>query len=397
MLRRKSLFLLATLVAVQAGAQRRLFRTPLPTVGAAGFYKVLITPEVTARSTTGLDDLRIKDRTGRDMPYLQSADMLLIGEDFHRFSIRTGKSAAGSTQIDIINNASSPIHLLQLQVRTTDVVRIASLSGSQDGTTFYSLRDSVELVPTRAHGDTAECSIPLPQTTYPFLRVEIFERGLLPLDVLGAGIYAEQQTQAQYTGVPVPAFTQTDSSDRKTYIRIRFAEPYRVDRLDLRFIGQPLFKRAAVLYANGAFNAPFTATHAQPATVWTEMHSTDALVVIDNEDNPPLRLASIAAWQQRQHLLAYLDASVAYALHFGDSSLPRPLYDLRHFRDSIAGRALPELRPGSVEEMPISAPDLKAESKPFIGTGSMWAVILLVLAGLLVATMSLVRQIKKKG
>src|SRR4028118_1638990 len=156
----------ALLVANTVDAQRQTFRAPLPQVGSSGFYKVVVTPEVTAHSTADLHDVRIRDRQGREVPYLPSADAMIFGQGFHGFPIiRNEKSANGNTLILLGNDAKPEIDALVLKVRNTSATRMASISGSSDNTNFFSLRDSTLLEVHRGNGDTGLCMISLPLTS----------------------------------------------------------------------------------------------------------------------------------------------------------------------------------------------------------------------------------------
>jgi hypothetical protein len=58
--------------------------------------------------------------------------------------------------------------------------------------------------------------------------------------------------------------------------------------------------------------------------------------------------------------------------------------------------ALPETVPAPPERL-SGAPKEPQSPKPFLGKGTMWAIILFVFAGLMAATLSLMRQIKKRA
>lgn len=394
---RNALFFPALLATLSLSAQQR-FQAGLPPVGATGFYRVVITPEVTAHSAPDLRDLRLLQKRGGEVPYLHSADADAFSQNFRSFQIaKKGKTPAGNTEIVLHSGEGQALESFTLLIRNTDAQRAASVSGSNDGQNFFSLRDSALLTVEAQRGDTGLLSISLPRTAYAFLRLEIFERGLLPLEILGAGIFETGQTVARFVPVPGPDITRKDSGDHKTYFRLRFAKPYRIDRLRVSAsAGVPLFKRTATLFADGTPVAYFTLDHTGSALAWAQTHTAELWVVVDNEDNPPLANLTVGAEQQGAALICFLEKGERYALQFGDSALVAALYDLRHFRDSIQSRALPPLQPGPVEALKASQ-IVAAKKEPLIGERTMWLLIVLVLGGLLLATMGLVRQIKRKA
>jgi hypothetical protein len=148
------------------------------------------------------------------------------------------------------------------------------------------------------------------------------------------------------------------------------------------------------LYNNGIAVGDFTADQSAPASFLTDIQAGELMLVVDNEDNPPLLLQSGHATQREQYLLAYLEPQTgrAYTLRFGDSTLPAPVYDLRHFKDSISRLTLAELVPGTITQ--VKAEELR---KPLLGKGTMWAIIIVVLLGVTAATAAMMRQIKNRA
>ena len=64
-------------------------------------------------------------------------------------------------------------------------------------------------------------------------------------------------------------------------------------------------------------------------------------MVISNEDNPPIKITGIRAFQHAEYIIAYLEANKSYTLTFGDSLAQAPVYDLTYFKDSI-GKQIPD-------------------------------------------------------
>ena len=58
---------------------------------------------------------------------------------------------------------------------------------------------------------------------------------------------------------------------------------------------------------------------------------------IDNEDNLPLKITGIQAYQADQYIMSYLEAGQQYKLLTGDTGAKEPNYDLKFFTDSLHG------------------------------------------------------------
>jgi hypothetical protein len=384
-------------------AQEQPFRARIAEVDSAGFYRIRITPEIAARAAVDGRDVRIIYQSGKEQPYLREFSREIHSSNVHLFPVvSTTKSAEGHSQLVIRNPSAQPLDELVALLRSSQAVRKAALSGSGDGKEYFSLIDSAVLdARSNPEGDTAICLLRLPQTRYPFLRLTVFNNGLAPPELLGLGIIRDTLLAAKYLPLPPPAIFQKDSSDHRSYIRISFDLPYLIDQLSFLFDGPRYFRRAASLYCKGMEVARFSVEQGAPASLRTALKGEELWLVVENEDNPPLKLRSVRAWQREQHLLAYMKPPEGglphpYMLFFGDTTLRAPVYDLRHFRDSIRAMALPETVPAPPERL-SGAPKEPQSPKPFLGKGTMWAIILFVFAGLMAATLSLMRQIKKRA
>jgi len=62
---------------------------------------------------------------------------------------------------------------------------------------------------------------------------------------------------------------------------------------------------------------------------------TELLLLIDNDDNPPLHVQEISARRVRRYYAAWLQAGKRYKLNIGNAALRLPSYDLKFFQDSI--------------------------------------------------------------
>jgi hypothetical protein len=118
-------------------------------------------------------------------------------------------------------------------------------------------------------------------------------------------------------------------------------------------------------------------------------------VLIENDDNRPLELKGIEAWQLTRYLKTYLEKGHQYRLVYGDSAASAPVYDLNYFIDSIP-KVLPTL---SVRESKgLEAPAVQAveesvnwyEEKLFV-----WLAIIALIALLSFMSWKMLGEMKK--
>lgn len=148
---------------------------------------------------------------------------------------------------------------------------------------------------------------------------------------------------AAWQSLPEPAIQRKDSSDRHSYLILRWPERFRIDLLSFSVSNPPLYKRNSRIFDEApdgrwsfltaisidphdrVFRIPATTTHS-------------LRIDIDNADNPPLKISTVSAKQAGIYLLTYLQGSHDYALLTGNSKATTPRYDLTYFTDSLTRR-----------------------------------------------------------
>ena len=200
---------------------------------------------------------------------------------------------------------------------------------------------------------------------------------------------------AQELSIPEPSFSCVDSADL-TYVTIKFNAFYNLDRILFKFDGPKFFKRKASLITPWDNMPGYSIREfylsGKTYTRFVGIKVKNLTLVIENDDNPPLKVQYVGGFQASKDLTAYLEANKTYKLTFGDSTAPAPVYDLKYFKDSI-GKVIPELSVGEIK--PINPPKVSSQ-KPLAVSGNkwiMWAILVLLLVGLSFITFNMVRKI----
>jgi len=201
----------------------------------------------------------------------------------------------------------------------------------------------------------------------------------------------------QYIAVPVVSTTQTDSvEDKKTYFRIGLDAFHYVDKLELILSGPAHYRRTAGIYErivdSANWEEPVTWEYIQSLqlvsgqpiiTNLPGFRSRELFVIIDNEDNAPLKVRDIQLSQLRRYITADLKQGEKYVLKLGDVQLNAPVYDLRYFEDSIP-KLIPEVSTGALIALTPGTDDI---THPQTG-GSTSKIILWVVLGLVVVLLT---------
>ena len=334
--------LLATVSTCCFAQEHFAYKARLGEAKQSAFYKILLPPQVIGRCQNDVADLRILDEQNNQVAYLLKQDAAQFSDNsFIEFPIiKKEKEKDKQTHITIENKTGKPISDLLLVTANMDARRGVNISGSNNLKEWYIIKEGVwldnffstkeeELVQT----------ISLPTVLYKYFQITVIGQDILPFNVVKAGIYTQNYTQGKYISIPQPNISQKDSIDKRSYIRLKFDQAYRIDKLILEVDGPKFYKRGLNVYDGNFINTktPF-AVYISPGI--SEMFlgsakSRELLMVINNDDNIPLKIKSVKAFQLNQYLLAYLEKNKPYHLAFGDSTAQAPIYDLKFFKDSI--------------------------------------------------------------
>jgi hypothetical protein len=65
------------------------------------------------------------------------------------------------------------------------------------------------------------------------------------------------------------------------------------------------------------------------------LYTQDFYLLIHNEDNVPLQISEVKAYQLNTYMIAFLKRGENYQLKFGQAGLNAPHYDLAYFKDKL--------------------------------------------------------------
>jgi hypothetical protein len=312
----------------------------------------------------------------------------------------------------IRNGSPGALSALLLIMKNSNVHRTAILSGSDDQQKWFVIREHIVL--EEAGSDTADHyvqAISFPPSSYRFFKLILDDKGLLPLNILKAGINTRNTINGRYLGVPYPAIIQKDSSDKHSYITVQYRDSYRIDKLELILQGPVLFKRRAWVY-----DYVVTATHGEAAThadggerrllAETELSpgntsflvssaKTNRLIIdIANGDDRPLIIQAVKTGELNRYVLTYLQPGTGYHFLAGDTDATAPEYDLKYFIDSLT-RDPDELAAGPVSPIGRGQEPVTKIVPDHSGL-ILWSILILVLLSLAFLSYKMANAIPKK-
>jgi hypothetical protein len=404
----KGIFFLFLCCSLIVQAQTTDLRGRLPKVPQNGFYKIPLPPELVSKLNAGFTNLRIYDSLQREAPYLMQSEVpWMASEKFSEYPIREKASKDRFTQIVFDNQEKRPINNVTLVIKNAETTKRASLLGSDDGITWYALKEDFYLSTIQGIHQTYEMRIlDFPLSNYAQFKLRISDSTSAPLNILKIGYYETDLTTGNYTALPSPSFTmKEDRSQKKSVVRISFDGPALLDKLEVEIAGPSFYNRSAVLQhpvplktrkgkteiRNEYLKSLQLISTQQSSFNLSSVVVNELLLEIDNQDNVPLQIKGIKVFQLNRYLIAWLSKDQAYELRVGNADMQAPSYDIAYFKDSIPANA-PVLKPNPLsnqQEKPATESTSWLSDKRII-----WAAILLVSAILGLMSYRMVKDMK---
>ena len=344
-----------------AGAQQYGYKAPLDTIKKNGFYRIAVTPELSAHIKTDFSDLRVIDDNDKWVPHIIKPDLPFFQENaFQEFPIISYEIADSGRSALIINNTgngiiadnqkSYGINEIVLFIKNASVSRYATLSGSNDKIHWYIIAENSLL---NRNYQTPEnyftCSVKFATSDYKYFKLTINNENTDPLNIIKAGsylVFSFQPYGSIYLTNPNGIISQKDSSDGKSYIKFQQSKAVHIDRIALQITGSPFFERTGAVYLplndtmDNVINPlpvlDFSISSKKENTIEIKRIKAKTLyLVINNKDNPPLQINSIETRQLENSIITYLEKGKHYYLLTDNTAALKPDYDLEIFKDSI--------------------------------------------------------------
>jgi hypothetical protein len=381
----------------------------IPKVQRNGFYRIKMAPALVSYLSLGFANARIKDQTGKEVPYL-------LSEETHNFSALAfreykmdKRSVKGCcTHLILHNPERKKIDNVSLQIRNADTYKYASLLGSDDQKSWYALRESFAFYPVDGINQTSEMrAVDFPLSDYSFYKLSIDDSSSAPLNIIRAGYYETSTEVGRYSEIVGVQMKTEVNADKETLITLTMDTTALIDRITLELTGPAFYHRTATVLARRWQTDPrgkrtdyleelesFTLNSRQEASVSLgSVRAQELLIKIRNDDNPPLNITGANLFQLNRYLVAYLEPSVEYNVQVGGKDQSAPVYDIAYFRDSI-----PDV------PAQVVAGDLVLQAKTvanpsftlFTNRNIIWVAIILVVALLGFMSRRLIREVSAK-
>ncbi|HEX2936670.1 MAG TPA: hypothetical protein VHO72_15040 [Bacteroidales bacterium] len=377
-------------------------------VPTKGFYKVVLSPEVISYVKRDYSDIRLMNSKHKEVPYLLVEEKSAESKQYFKEIPIVGNEPHFSPKLTRIVVENADKHILTellFIIRNTTVEPEVIVKGSDDSKNWFFISREYLIAGGSAESDTSEIrSVQFPKNNYRYFEVTIPHKKGEVIQFIKAGYRNSEHTNGIFTQIPEPRIIQKDSA-RKSYITLIFKRPYVIDQLTFDIAGPDYYLRSfhtgryakqrnQSVYFDAWYSQTLSST--EKNTLSYENLRADTLgIEIENEDNPPLSIKSVKAFQLNKYLVAQLESGEQYEIYFNNENLTSPNYDLKYFSDVIPG-TLPFLNVSHLQVIAVS--DKEQSSSQFFNKQMVWiilGIVVIVLGAISIRLMNEMKRTKK--
>jgi hypothetical protein len=311
-------------------------------VPATGLVKLSLPPGTLDAARPVLEDLRLYDAAGMEVPYLieRPRPVGKIVQAAKSFEVSV---SAATTVLTLETGLAQPLDGVALETPASTFLKALQIEGSADGRSWQTLARGLPIF--REPGGASQLRLAVPAGVWPWLRLTVDDQRSQPIPFTGARVYAAAVEAVPTEAVPV-AITGRDESPGETRLTLNLGAA----NLDVASIQidttEPLFTRQVtlavpqvaegtireqplahgVIYRVAVEGQPVSSNLAVPLE--SAVHSRELLLLIKNHDSPPLPITAVRAERRPVYLVFMARAAGTYHLLTGNSHCAAPRYDL---------------------------------------------------------------------
>ena len=311
-------------------------------VAASGLVKLNLPVETLDAARPALEDLRLYDDAGNEVPYLieRPVPVVKVVQNVKSFHISLTLS---NTAIVLETGLTQPLDDVTLETPARSFLKPVRIEGSTDLKRWQPLEQGQPIF--RQPDGVNRLHVSFPAGTWPWLRLTVDDQRTPPIPFTGAHIRVAVTEPAPTGWLPVTIAERDENPGETrlalnlgaanlslTAVQIETAEPLFTrhvtfavpqvseDTIHEQTIGQGVIYRVAV---EGQ-----PAAESLLAPLESQVRSRELLLFIHNQDSPPLPITAVRVERRPVYLVFLARQAGAYHLLTGNNQCAAPRYDL---------------------------------------------------------------------
>jgi hypothetical protein len=337
---------------------------------AAGLVKLSLPPATLDAARPALEDLRLYDTAGVEVPYLieRPRPTSKVTQSVKSFQVAVNPS---TTVLTLETGLAQPLDGVTLETPAVTFLKAVQIEGSADGQAWQTLAQGQPIF--RQPGGASQLRLAVPAGAWPWLRLTVADQRSQPIPFTGASVHAAAVEPVPAVAVPV-TITGRDENPGETRLTLNLGAA----NLDVAAIeidtAEPLFTRPVTLAVpqieeEGIREQPLAygviyrvAIEGQPTSsnlavpLESPVHSRELLLLIKNQDSPPLPITTVRAERRPVYLVFLARAAGTYHLLTGNSRCAAPSYDLAALGANFRASAVSAVKPSPMADNPNYRP-----------------------------------------
>lgn len=350
-------------------------------VPAAGLVKLSLPPDTLDADLPGLEDLRILDGAGAEVPYVieRAAPPANVVRAAAAFRAALG---AAATVLTIDTGLAQPLDGVTLATPSDSFIKAVQVEGSTDRRTWRMLAHGVPIF--RQPSGASQLRIAVPRGVWPVLRLTLDDGRSPPVPFTDAQVHAAavETVPAEPAEIRIAERVEAPGESRLTLhlgaarlhlaaLHIESPDPLFTRRVTLavRQVEEDAIREKAlaegVIYRIAVPGQPAASQLAFPLELVAP--SRELLLLVRNDDSPPLQIPAVRA-QRRPVLVAFLARQGGtYAILTGNRHARAPRYDLAALGVDFKAAEVPPVRPSPLAPNPDFRPAEALPDVPAVG------------------------------
>ena len=362
---------------------RQEIRVPAP-----GLVKLDLPPETLDASRPGLEDLRVLDPAGNEVPYVieRANPVAKAPHEVKTFRVSLGPAA---TVLTLETGLAQPLDGVAVMTPAPAFIKAVQVEGSTDGKRWQTLAQGVPIF--RQPNGASQLHVAVPPKAWAFLRITVDDQRSPPVPFTGAQVHAAapEPVPSEPLEVRIAERTEVPGETRLTLslnaahlhlaaLRIESPDPLftRKVTLAVRQIEEDAIRERmvaeGVIFRIAIPGRPPSSQLTLPLELVAP--SRELLVRVQNDDSPPLQISALRGQRRPVYLVCMARQSGSHAILTGNRQATAPRYDLASLGvDFKAARSMPllpsplapnpEFRPPEVlQDVPATGPVLDVSS-----------------------------------